>query len=353
MKMEQPIRVLMIEDNENDMLMIRDALAEKNRYELKWTADLASALNCLSLGHYDVILLDLGLPDSQGVQSVQKLNVAFPQIPIVVLTGLEDELEGLSAIRQGAQDYLVKEQVHPGVIRRVIRYAIERKHVLAMKDHFVNLLSHELRTPLMILKEIFSLLGMEKAGALNEQQRRFTDMGVSTVERMDRTTSNLLDLAKMEFGKIALKKTSFDINTLAKEIADSFEYPMKQKGLELRKKNLGGRLEVIADRDKIAQVITNLLQNAVKFTQTGWIEVSTVEQNNRIECRILDSGPGIAKENLPKVFGKFEQFSESKQKGSGLGLSICKDIIRLHGGEISVESVLSQGAAFIFALPKS
>lgn len=352
MKPEPMIRVLMIEDNEDDQLMIRDALADKSRYELRWAADFAAALQCLSQGSYDVILLDLGLPDSQGVQSVCKLKSICPQMPIVVLTGLEDEGEGLEAIRQGAQDYLVKEQVYPGVIRRVIRYAIERKQALVMKDHFANLLSHELRTPLMILKEIFLLLGTSQVGSLNEEQLKFTGMGVSTVERMDRTTSNLLDLAKMEFGSIDLKKILFDLNGLVREIAESFEYSVKQKGLEFKKENLDCRLEVCADRDKIAQVITNLLHNAVKFTERGWIEIETLERNSRVECRISDSGPGLAKEHLPKIFGKFEQFSESKQKGSGLGLSICKDIILLHEGEIWVESELNRGAVFTFALPK-
>jgi len=353
MTTRQPIRILMIEDNENDMLMIRDALADRTRYELEWAADLAKGLECLGRARYDVILLDLGLPDSQGVQSIGKINIFFPQIPLVVLTGLDDESEGLDAIRQGAQDYLVKEQVYPGVIRRVIRYAIERKQRLALKDHFVNLLSHELRTPLMVLKELFLLLDMEKVGVLNEAQRKFKEMGVSTIERMDRTASNLLELAKMESGKIVLKKTRFDFNALVTEIADSFEYPIKQKGLELKKKYLGSRLEISADRDKIAQVLTNLFHNAVKFTRAGWIEVSTGESDNRVECRLSDSGPGMAKENLVKIFGKFEQFGETKHKGSGLGLSICKDIIRLHEGEISAESILSQGAVFIFTLPKS
>lgn len=271
----------------------------------------------------------------------------------MVLTGLEDDLVGLGAIRQGAQDYLVKEDVHPGVIRRVIHYAIERKHMLAMKDHFMNLVSHELRTPLVILKEIFLLISTGQLGAPNEQQKEFSVMGLSTVERMDRTTTNLLDLAKMESGKLVLKKSTFDFSELVKEIAVSFKYPVKQKGIELRFKSSVPTPLITADRDKIAQVLINLLHNAVKFTEQGWIEVALDEKETHVECRVADSGRGIHPEHLPKVFDKFEQFAESSHKGTGLGLSLCKEIMDLHEGKIWVEATAEQqGTLFVFTLPK-
>lgn len=348
------VTLLIVEDNEDDMLMMREGL-KKSSFLFEWAPSLAAARRLLQNGRYDLILLDLNLPDGRGVDIISKFAEAYPRIPVVVVTGVDDDATGLKAIRKGAQDYLVKGQIHAPLLRHVIRYAIERKNMALMKDHFINLLSHELRTPIFTLRETFDCLLSGGSGALTEEQKRLLSMALKTLQRMDRTASNLLDLAKIESGKMTLSKSVFDFSKLVRDIAESYESAMKRKGVALKVKLCADSMSMQGDYDKIGQVITNLLSNAVKFTEKGSVEIVTRDQGDCLEFRITDTGPGIARDHLEKVFDKFEQFGrggKGGEKGTGLGLSLSKEIVRLHEGAMGVESDLNQGSTFYFFIPK-
>lgn len=176
------------------------------------------------------------------------------------------------------------------------------------------------------------------------------------MERLGYMINDLLDVSKMEAEKMVLRKEFFDMKELAKEAVLSFESQAQGKGLEIKTRFPEERVEVAADRDKIAQVWSNLLTNALKFTEKGEITVSVTENEKMVECRVADTGCGISQEDLPKVFNRFEQFSlshhRSGPKGTGLGLSICKGLVELHHGAIQVQSVLGEGTTLTFTLPK-
>jgi len=276
-------------------------------------------------------------------------------VPIIVLSGLDDDVAGLEAVRQGAQDYLVKAKIHGQVLSRVIRYSMRRKELDRLKDQFVSTVSHEIRTPLSIIKEGVSLLTDKIPGPINEKQNQVLTATTNNIDRLARIIDNLLDTAALEAGKYKLTREFIDITDVMKQVAATFKSRAAEKGLELRVDVPKLGVKLFADADKIAQIFTNLIGNAIKFTKRGFVEVSVIEKEQEIECAVVDTGRGISKENLAQIFSKFQQFGRKQgagEKGTGLGLVIVKGVIKLHQGRIWVGSDLGKGTRFTFTLPK-
>lgn len=237
-----------------------------------------------------------------------------------------------------------------------LRLEIE-KHIRLdkLKDDFINTVSHELRTPLSITKEAISLILEKATGEINDQQIEILGIAKNNVERLARIINGLLDISKIEAGKVELRKQEVDLQVLIREVAQGFDGKAREKGLEFRLILPEKTILIYADEDKLNQIFSNLIDNAVKFTAQGSIEVSAAEDIKEIECRVRDTGIGITPEGLPKIFDKFTQFGRKDgpgEKGTGLGLSIVKGLIEVHGGEIRVDSELGRGTALTFTLPK-
>lgn len=231
----------------------------------------------------------------------------------------------------------------------------ELKKLDQLKDDFVSTVSHELRTPLSITKEGISLVLDRIAGEVNKKQGQILGTARDNIDRLARLINDLLDISKIESGKVELKRTLVNLNSLLKHVVYSFENKVAAKGLELRAIFPEKGVEVYADADKIIQVLTNLVGNALKFTEKGHIKVTLVDQQSEVDCSIEDSGVGIAPEDIPRVFEKFQQFGRTAgpgEKGTGLGLAISKRLIEMHNGRMWVESQLGEGTRFIFSLPK-
>ena len=232
----------------------------------------------------------------------------------------------------------------------------ELKKLDELKSEFVSTVSHELRTPMTIIKESITQLLDGLAEGSVELQKRLLTMALSNVSRLANLINNLLDLSKIEAGKVELHREMTDIINLAREVCYNFEPQVKKKGLELRQVFSKDTIEISIDREKIIQVFINLIGNSLKFVEKGFVEVSVTEEDHQVVCSIADSGNGISKDDLQKVFNKFQQFGRKDGpgvKGTGLGLSICKGIVDLHQGRIWVESELGQGTKFAFTLPKT
>ncbi|MDP8219034.1 MAG: HAMP domain-containing sensor histidine kinase [Candidatus Theseobacter exili] len=181
------------------------------------------------------------------------------------------------------------------------------------------------------------------------------EVGGRNIDRLIRIINNLLDLSKIEAGKVDLHLKTFDLNELIDSLLVTFKVKEQNPMITLRKQILASNVVIEADHDKLVQVFTNLVGNALKFTQEGTIEIIVHDNGNNIECRVTDSGIDIYPEDIPKVFGKFQQLESNTligQKGTGLGLSISKAIVELHHGEIWVESEYGKGTSFIFTLPR-
>ncbi len=237
----------------------------------------------------------------------------------------------------------------------ILRDITKEKEVDRMKSEFISTVSHELRTPLAIIKEGVGLIVERIAGDINEKQEKILNAAEENLDRLAKIIENLLDVSKIEAGKVGLKRSHVNLTMLVRKIILNFERRVKDKGLVLQTFGLDEDVEIYADGDRIIQVFTNLIGNALKFVDKGFIEIGLQEYPEYVECSVADSGIGIAEEDLPKVFSKFEQFGRlagGGEKGTGLGLNIAKAIVEMHRGQIRVQSKLGKGTKFIFTIPK-
>lgn len=232
----------------------------------------------------------------------------------------------------------------------------ELKKLDKLKSEFVSVVSHELRTPLSIIKEGISLVLDGITGKTNSKQDKILNTSKDNIDRLARIINNLLDISKIESGKIELDKKLIDLNDLVRKVVSAFDLKLKEKKLELRIKQPLGQLDILIDEDRIIEVFTNLINNALKFTNQGYINVEVIDYPDKVQCVVEDTGIGIQKENLPKLFNKFIQFDRLDgpgDKGTGLGLSIAQGLVNLHGGKIWAESEFGQGTRIYFTLPKN
>lgn len=234
----------------------------------------------------------------------------------------------------------------------------KEKEIDRMKTEFISITSHELRTPLATIKNCITLIFTEAAGKINENQRKFLDIARRNIDRLAALINNLLDLSKIESGKMELERASSDVNKIAREVISAFGPLAQEKGIKLRAELQDALPQIQIDKNKIIQVINNLISNAFKFTEAKKeVTVFTsfyAADKNFIQISVRDEGVGIDKKDFDKLFQKFQQLDSSmtrKAAGTGLGLAICKQIVELHGGKIWVESEIGKGSKFSFILP--
>lgn len=356
---KKEISILLIEDDSDDTLLIRDMLEEAHspyiRFRMQCVERLDRGLERLASEPFDVVLLDLSLPDSTGLETFTKVYGQVPAMPIVVLTGFDDDAAALEAVRMGAQDYLVKSHVHSRVIVRVILYAIERKKLQQLKDEFVSTVSHELRTPLSIIKSAISNLKGGVLGSLPDKQREVVEMTSRNVNRLARLINDLLDLSRLESGKAKVNRKRFDPVRLIQETLQTFNGAAEERGILLETDSPQKLPSIYGDPDLVMQVLTNLLENALRFAKSRVAVKAELQGTSRIKISVIDDGEGIKPEDIGKLFNKFEQIERpiggAGYKGTGLGLTICKKIVELHQGNMGVESVVGAGSRFHFTLP--
>jgi PAS domain S-box-containing protein len=231
----------------------------------------------------------------------------------------------------------------------------EQRKVEEFRNDIVRTVSHELRTPLSIEKEGISLLMDGMLGPVNAEQKEVMETIMRSIDRLGRMITSLLDISSIETGKITLNEKMTDLVSIVRGTVSEFSKRAAEKGVALNMNLAEDMAPIYADPDKIIQVISNLLDNAIKFTPAGGeVEISVNSLRDMVECQVRDNGIGIASENVGKLFEKFQQFSRTAgpgEKGFGLGLSIAKGIIELHGGRIWIKSELGKGTRAAFSLP--
>ncbi len=362
--MTPKIRILVVDDDEVDCMTAKRALASSPlpvKFEVETAGTMAKGINKLKREPFDVVLFDLRLPDSNGLETVEGALSAAGEIPVVVLTGWADEQTGVSAINLGAMDYLVKGPAIESMLPRTLLHALERKNVerklkeaLAAKADLVNMVSHDLRIPLTAIREGIDIVAGGEAGAVNEEQKEFLTLAKRNVERLTRLITDFLDFEKIDADKQQFNIAENDINELAQDVYKTMGPVAKQKGVDLRIELEEGIPKTEFDYDGITRVVTNLVSNALKFTTEGSIVIRTKKDESGIEVAIADTGCGISKDDLGKLFKKYGQIKSTKVKdieGTGLGLAISKLIIEQHKGKIRAESNPVKGTTFYFYLP--
>ncbi len=227
----------------------------------------------------------------------------------------------------------------------------QAKEVDEMKNEFISVASHELRTPMTSIKGSLDLLLGGYAGPIPDSVRELLEIGQAAVDRLIRLINDILDISKIEAGKIELSLEIQNPHDLLRRAVSGLRNYAESASVNLVIESAGPVSPIMADRDRMEQVLTNLLSNAIKYAPAGTaVEANVTELDRKVRFSIRDHGPGIPPDKLDQVFDKFLQLEGSK-KGTGLGLAICRALVREHGGDIWVRSEPGQGACFEFELP--
>ena len=366
-------KVLIIEDNPGDARLTRELLIDAG-----WPNDaiaeagtLAEACQRLAREGADVVLLDLSLPDANDLKGLMALQQMQPTIPIVVLSGLNDEMHALAAVQQGAQDYLVKTNITVDAMRRAVHYAIERKRLTyslleakvnaeqasRAKSEFLANMSHELRTPLNAIIGFAEVLQGQSKGELGHPSyvdyvRDIHESG----KHLLAVINSILDVAKVEAGHMELVEEPVELPAVIAGVTRLLRNEAAQAEVELECDLPEALPAIYADRRLLRQIFSNLLSNAIKFSREGGRIVVNAEvlSSGEIVGRVEDNGIGIAPEQLEFITQPFVQaqstFTRSYQ-GTGLGLSIVKSFAELHGGRLDIASVHGEGTTVSITLP--
>ena len=349
--------VLLVEDNPGDTQLLREMFNEDSslNVDLTFVGCMVEAEAYLAAHAVDAVLLDLGLPDAHGVASIRRARLAAPGIPLVVLTGMDDETLATQSLQEGAQDYLIKGQIETRGLLRALHYAGERKRLERMKDEFVSTVSHELRTPLTSIAGSLGLLMGRAAGALPGPAAHLLEIAHSNSQRLVRLVNDILDIEKLESGHVVFNMRRVEVRPLIEETIEAIGEFAQGLGVRIRVEGVPAVHDLRADTDRLAQVITNLLSNAVKFSPPDSEVVVSIENGaGLVRISVRDHGPGIAAEFKPRVFERFAQAdaTDARRKGgSGLGLSIVKEIVDRLGGEVGFGDAPGGGTIFHVELP--
>ncbi len=231
------------------------------------------------------------------------------------------------------------------------------KKSLEIKQEFISTVSHELRTPLAISKEALSLLLREKVGEVSDKQKEIISMASSNLDRLNLIINDILDVSKIEAGRMELHREWTNIVHLLEESHKAWKLQADKKKIDFQLQGPQKEIKLYIDRSRFLQILSNLINNALNFTPPGGkVEIMLEEREKDCRFAVKDTGPGIAKEDMPRLFQRFEQLERAYgpgKHGTGLGLSIIKSLVELHGGTVGVESEKGKGTTFLFIIPKS
>ena len=375
------LRVLLVDDDERYLMLCQRYLARSNDGKtcVDTVGTISEALELCSANVYDCLIVDYLLPDGTGTDFIKILyedNVKTPP-PAIITTSDGGEEAATDAIRAGAVDYLSKRNVNALSLSRSINNAVEKfrlseslkqrnidlldanKHLEKNRKeimHFYHTVSHEVKTPLAAAREFVSLVRDGAGGEVSDSQNELLQLAIDSCDQIKKQFSELLDMTRLESGKLELIRRATCVKKLVTRSVTSVSELARSKQVFVQKVCVED-IQVMADADRIVQVLSNLLHNAVKFSnQQGTVVLHTrvCENGHEIEFCVEDSGCGISEAEQGSVFNRLyqseHQRSESSACGLGLGLAISKEIVGLHGSELTVISELNKGSAFYFRL---
>ena len=384
---KKPLQVLIIDDNPADQEICCQFLREHPDYDCTFlyaNSGRAGIELCQS-SQPDCVLVDFLLPDLDGIAFLAALEVEVAALPfpIIMLTGYGNEMIVAEAMRAGAADYLPKDILSIKSLSRAITNAVEKhrlrlaleeqRHLLERANaelrqrneeicNFYHMLSHELKTPLTAAREFVAIILDDLAGPITETQREYLGIAKESCDQMTLGLNDLLDVARLDTGKLSLNPKRAELATVV-ERAVTMMSPMAQSaGIDLRYEIEPGLSDMMPDMmidaRRIVQVLTNLIGNALKFTPAGGRVIVCVTslppEQDGVLVAVSDTGRGIAPALRSRIFDRLYQARAEEdvfEGGLGLGLYICREVIKLHRGEIWVESTPGQGSTFFFTLP--
>jgi len=368
---ERALRVLLVEDNAGDARLFREMFRNEKSgsFELTHLVRLSDALNHLSKGEVDIVLLDMGLPDGHGLDTVRRAHAAAPHVPLIVLTGLDDETLAAEAMKEGAQDYLIKGQIENRALPRALRHAIERFRMqtetdlirtnqLQYKDEFLSHISHELRSPLTAIYGFVTILLDGLAGELSSDQREYLEDVLRNTKQLKAMINDLLEVTRFQEGKLQIELQCIPVSDAIAYTVSTLQEAATTKGIALSF-DADSRLPLVcADPTRLRQILIILVENAIKFTPANGvvkIQARLFEKDSKLlVLEVSDSGCGIPPDMTERIFERLFQAADSalpSRKGLGLGLHICKELVTRQGGEIWANSAPGEGSIFSVTFP--
>jgi signal transduction histidine kinase len=372
---KKALRVLLVEDNAGDARLLRELYSKESAgsFELTHKTRMSEAEAYLARGGVDVVLLDMGLPDGQGIENLRRARAAAPDVVMMVLTGLDDEGLAAEAIKEGAQDYLIKGQIENRALPRALRHAMDRQRMqaesdrmrslqLQLRDDFLSHVSHELRSPLTSIYSFTTIVADGLAGETSPQQGDCLQIVLRNVRQLQAMIEDLLEVTQVQEGKLSIELEAVALGEAIEYAVDTRKGVAKEKEIVVSVQCSAGLPMAYANATRVRQVLTILLDNALKFTPVGGlvnVEAGIHQKNEGfLLVKVSDTGCGIAPETVERVFGHLYQLSDlaiescrAGRKGLGLGLQIAKELVTRLGGEIWVNSELQKGSHFFFTLP--
>lgn len=374
--MSTEISLLVVDDDVAARQTLSDVLAEE-RYIITGAGSLSEAKSKLKDKFYNSVLVDIRLPDGSGLDLLKDIKRLNEEIMVIVFTGYASFESAISAMNEGAFAYIQKplnlEEVKVTIKKALKMQALSLHNKKLIKDlqekmqeieclykvksEFIQKVSHELRTPLAAMKDSIDLVYDGSIGKINEEQKEFLSIAKKNVDRLSRLINDVLDFSKLSSHKMKIRIDDVDLNELIESVVNINKLVIENQGLSINTNLTATRgLVLKIDADSLNQVLTNLINNAVKFTDKGAIRISTeLEKGGKfVKVCVEDQGIGISQADIPKLFQPFVQVGaipEKKKGGTGLGLVICKEIIEQSGGKIWVESEFKKGSRFYFSLP--
>ena len=368
--METPASVLLIEDNPGDADLVRLRLVETDPpVKVDCVPRLSDALKSLSAKTPSLVLLDLDLPDSHGAETFRRVLEKAPNVPVVILSGQDDQSLAMKAVHNGVQDYLIKGDITSKHLERAVRYAMERqallrsldmtrKQQLEFKNQFLSHVSHELRTPLTPIHQYVSLVLDGLAGPVSGEQSAHLRTALKSVTQLQAMIRDLLEATRAETGKMRIAPRCIAIGEVIAQAIAMMKAGAAEKSVGIEASVDPEIPLVYADPDRILEVLVHLIDNGIKFTPpngTVRVKACMVETDpSAVYLSVSDTGKGINQAALPRIFERLFQGGDpmnGHQTGLGLGLYLAREIVTLHGGRMWAASEQGAGSTFSFHLP--
>ncbi len=363
------IRVLLIDDDEDEFIITSDLLraAASERYNVTWACSYERGLQFILSSPFDVCLVDYRLGKSNGLELISELTARSVEVPTILLTGDGDLQVDLSAMRNGASDYLTKDRLTAAQLERAIRYAVLHGRALKAlrgathaaessaraKSSFLAAMSHEIRTPMNAILGMADLLWETQ---LDETQREYVRRFRRSGRLLRALLDDILDLSKIDAGNVDLESADLSIRGLVNDTLELNLPNARTKNIVLAARVMPDTPDwVNGDANRLQQILNNLIGNAVKFTEHGNITLTAEAHPDNVpghlHFEVADTGTGIPADKLETIFEDFAQAESSITRrfgGTGLGLGICRRLVECMGGHLSVQSVLGKGSTFLF-----
>lgn len=366
--MDNEITVLLVEKKSSDG-HIRKLLADgfaNAIFTIENAAGTEEAAELVSKKRFDIVLLETDVCEKGYADVIKSIRDIEPYIPFIIITGSEDEDAGLQAIKNGADDYVIRGKIFKDVLARSIRYAIERKREQKQNEQrlsslisklessnkelkdFAYIVSHDLKAPLRGIKTLTEWLSADYADKLDENGREQIKLLQSRVGRMHNLIEGVLKYSRI--GRLKEEPVQVNLNELLSEIIETIA-PSENIEIEVQT----DLPTILCEQPRITQLFQNLLDNAIKFMDKpkGHIKVGCAEENGFWKFSVADNGPGIEEKNFERIFQIFQTLKARDEfESTGIGLTIVKKVVEIYGGRIWVESEVGKGSIFLFTLPK-